>query len=377
MPRPLLPVILLAAPGLAGAQPADEPPSIDAEPLAIEDDGGIRFGPLRVSALGAATIQWLPDQDIASGAIVIEPEFDLTLSERDRINVKFGFAGGDAVNDDAPYQLSPWWADLEDDVKDINGSGRNYLLTAWWQHTFDVGPDATLSASAGLIDSTWYVDLNNYANLEYTQFLNQAFVNAPNLLLPAYDLGVALEWASGPWSVAGVVMHVEENDDGESYMHASTQIAYAWDAEPGAGNLRLTLAGASDDFRTADGAGTAGLFGASISFDQELGESLGVWARVGHQDDDAAITYERKLTGGVAINGHAWGRPDDTIGVGYGFLDNGNTGVDSTNVFEIYTRIALDERFGLTFDAQWMRDAYDGASEENGWILGVRLDYAF
>jgi porin len=376
MPRPLAALVLAIA-ATASAQPADEAALLEAEPLAIEDDGGIRFGPLTVNAVAAATIQWLPSDDVVSGGIAFQPSFDLALSERDRINATLGFGAGDAVNDDSPFELGPWWADLEPDVKDLNGSGRNYLLTAWYEHAFDLGPDASLTARAGLIDSTWHVDLNEHANYEFTQFLNQAFVNAPTLLLPAYDLGAVVEWASGPWSVAGLVMHVEENDDGESYLHASTQIGYAWDAEPGAGNLRLTIAGASDDFLTPDGVTTAGRLGATLNFDQELGESLALWARLGLERDDAAIAYERLFSGGVAISGDAWGRPDDTIGIGYAYLDNGSAGVESTNVLEIYTRFALDHGFGLTIDAQWMRDAYNGAGNENGWILGVRLDYAF
>ena len=64
-------------------------------------------------------------------------------------------------------QLAPWSADLEDDVKDINGRGRNYLLTAWYRHDFPITPNNTLSATLGLIDATEYLDTNAFANDEY------------------------------------------------------------------------------------------------------------------------------------------------------------------------------------------------------------------
>lgn len=66
--------------------------------------------------------------------------------------------------------LSPWAADLEDDLKDINGCGRDYLLTAWYRHGFSLAQDNRLNITLGIIDSTDFLDNNAYANDEYTQF---------------------------------------------------------------------------------------------------------------------------------------------------------------------------------------------------------------
>ncbi|NPA54025.1 MAG: hypothetical protein GXO21_05090 [Aquificae bacterium] len=74
--------------------------------------------------------------------------------------------------------------DLEAYLKNINNSGRKYLLELFYQkklHRFTI--------IAGIIDSTSFIDVNKYANDEHTQFLNSMFVNNPIALLPSYNLG--------------------------------------------------------------------------------------------------------------------------------------------------------------------------------------------
>ena len=57
-------------------------------------------------------------------------------------------------------ELPPYNGPLEDDVKDINGSGRNYLLEGWYRRTFELGAEAQLAVTGGIIDSTPYIDEN-------------------------------------------------------------------------------------------------------------------------------------------------------------------------------------------------------------------------
>jgi hypothetical protein len=89
---------------------------------------------------GAAQYQFLKrddgGQDEGGGAIAFQPRVDFRPTPRDQLVAKLGFAVGNGLNDDTPFAIAPWSADLEDDVKDINGSGRNYLLTAWYQRLF-------------------------------------------------------------------------------------------------------------------------------------------------------------------------------------------------------------------------------------------------
>lgn len=67
-------------------------------------------------------------------AASIQPEASFRPTENDLFSFKLGFGAGNglkATDPDKPsFALAPWAADLEDDVKDINGRNRDYLLTA-------------------------------------------------------------------------------------------------------------------------------------------------------------------------------------------------------------------------------------------------------
>ena len=58
------------------------------------------------------------------------------------------------------------------------------------------------------------------------EFMNEAFVNSARGPLPSYDVGGAVKFDTGPWSLRGVVMNVGENDDGNSFMFAGAQAGY-------------------------------------------------------------------------------------------------------------------------------------------------------
>ena len=69
------------------------------------------------------------ERDACRGALPFRPHLSFRPTDRDEIFIKLGFAAGNGLNLVSPFQLAPWSADLEDDVKDINGRGRDYLLT--------------------------------------------------------------------------------------------------------------------------------------------------------------------------------------------------------------------------------------------------------
>jgi hypothetical protein len=143
--------------------------------------------------------------------------FSFRPTEDDEIFANFGFAAGNGLNEATAFNLDPWAADMKDDVKDINGRNRDYLLTVWYKHTFPLRENNALGLTVGIIDATAYIDENAYANCEYTQFMNQALVNAPNGFAPSYDIGGAAEWEVGSWDVTALGMNVGENDDGNNY----------------------------------------------------------------------------------------------------------------------------------------------------------------
>lgn len=318
--------------------------------------------------------------DFGRGAMPIQAELSINPTTSDEIFFKFGFAAGNGLNTDTQFfALAPWAADLEDDVKNINGRNRDYLLTAWYKHTFSFGQEHTLGITGGIIDATDYLDENRYANDEYTQFMNEALVNGPNVYLPSYDLGGALEWEIGPFAAKGVVMQVGENDEGRSYHFYGVQVGYTLETPIGKGTYRVLVDATSDDFSGPDEVGTEALKGVFISFDQEIGEMLGAWIRFGNIDDKAIVNFSDLYSGGIDISGKLWGREQDNIGIGYANLSGGNQDINRAQVMEGYIRFGLSEILALTLDVQYLDDKYkEGAGEDvDGWISGMRVTAEF
>ncbi len=341
------------------------------------------------------------------GGMPVQLEIDFHPTEQDQFFVAFGWAIDDALNEVSPWRLAPWAADLEADVEDINGSSRDYLLQAWYRHEFRLAGENSIAGTLGILDSTAYLDTNEYANDEYTQFMNEAFVNAGNYNLPSYDAGVALEGRFGAFSLDAVGMNIDENDDGHNYNFWGVQAGWHPEFERGAGNYRILLSGTSSAFLSpssytqpdpgaaddqepvlVDGAPLVevpgkreSLLSWGLSFDQAVGESLGLFLRLTWQDTAAAVDYEALYSGGINVLGNAWNRPDDNIGLGYAYLEGGNTDMRRTNVFEGYYRLALNEYVAITADLQYMSDELARVSPDQedpeGWIFGLRLTAAF
>ena len=315
------------------------------------------------------------------GALPFQLEASFHPGDANEFFVKFGFATGNALNEISPWVLAPWAADLEANVKDINGRDRDYLLAAWYRHTFSFANNSTLDATLGILDSTDYLDANKYANDEYTQFMNEAFVNSGNYGLPSYDWGVAMEWASGPWSTNALGMNIGENDDGNNYNFWGMQAGYQASTRLGSGNYRIILAGASSAFLDPDGTKQESRLGWGLSFDQEISTVIGAFLRFTWQQDDAVVDYTALYTGGLNFDGSGWGHAADNIGVGYAYFEGGNAGIENSRVFEAYYRLGFNDYLGLTADIQYMNDRLTRVSptQDNpaGWIFGLRATAEF
>ncbi len=317
------------------------------------------------------------------GVLVFEPEISFTPTENDEIFTKFGFGAGNGLNGEgrSPFALAPWGGNVQDDYKDINGRNRDYLLTAWYKHVFEFSGNHTLGLTGGIIDATDYLDENAFSNDEYTQFMNEGLINGPNAFLPSYDIGGAVEWEIGSFSLRGVAMAMgsngEEGEFDEPYNFFGIQFGYTLDFGLGEGNYRLVLDTTSSDFSNVAGTEKERMSCALISFDQQLGEVLGAWIRFGKQDDAAAAYCKYIYSGGLNISGKPWNRELDNIGIGYAHLGGGNMEVDHTDVFEVYSRFSLNSIFAVTGDIQYMKDSMKEGDSPNGWIFGVRLTAEF
>jgi porin len=327
----------------------------------------------------AGTPQYLDVDDVAKAAAAFQPEISFRPYETSELFAKFGFSPNNGLNNISPFALTIWAADLEDDVKNINGSNRDYLLTAWAKHTFELGESHSLLLTGGIIDSTDYVDENAFANDEYNQFMNEAFDNAPTGNFVSYDIGGVVQWVSHNhnFNANALLMDGGKNEDGNNYKFYALQLAYRLETALGEGNYRITGSLTSDDFLDADGENSERLSALTLSFDQQLGKITGAFLRLGIQGDKAAVTWARLYSGGLNISGAIWGRKQDNIGIGVAYLDDGNTDLDNSLVTEAYVRFALSKVFAATADFQYLADDVNGEKNPHGWVGSIRITAEF
>jgi porin len=315
--------------------------------------------------------------DRCRGVVPFQPEIEYTPAPSSTLYARLGFARSNGLNAASPFRLAPWIADHEDDVRDINGRDRDHLLNAWYRHSFSLPDDGAFNITLGIISASDYLDENAYSNDEFTQFMNQVLVNAPHALLPAYDAGAALEWQSGGIALRGVYMNIGENDDGNGFGFYGLQIGYTAHTALGEGTYRVMVDTTTEDFLDSQGRSPERRRTVLMSFDQQLGETLGAFVRLGWQDDAAAIDYEWLYSGGLDIRGTSWRRPSDNIGVAYGYLDGGNLDVRRTHVAEAYYRLVINEFLSLTADLQYMNDRLREVDGPEGMLFGLRTTLEF
>jgi hypothetical protein len=335
--------------------------------------GGVLAGTIQCQNLSDAP----SFSDTCETAVPFQPAISIRPTKADEVFFKLGFAAGNGIKAVTPFVLPQWSADLEDDVTNINGRNRDTLLTAWYRHKARLSEGSMLEATFGIIDATDYLDENAYANDEYTQFMNSALTNGPNVFLPSYDIGAALRWDTQSWSFRGIYMDVGENDDGNNYSFYGLQAGYSVATDIGTGNYRVVIAGASDDFLNPSGTQLEGRSVMLVSLDQAFGQVVGGWIRTGWQSDDSAIDYKSILSGGVDLRGGGWNRDGDNIGLGFAHLRGGNLAVDSTDIAEVYYRWQVNALFGLTADLQYQKDTYKIGRGPSGWTFGLRAVAAF
>jgi len=313
------------------------------------------------------------------GAIGLDLELDFNPTPADALLVLLRFADDNALNDHWPGGLAPFAHDLEADLDHINGSQRDHLLEARYTHTFSLGTRRSLALTAGILDSTVFLDDNAYANDELGQFMNDALVNNPVVNLPSYDSGAHLHFNSGAWDLSGIIMHSQTGDEADhSFNYYGFQLARTLHLPSGVGHYRLMSYATSEDFLSANAQQFARLQGWNISADQIVAEGIGIFWRYGQQQEDAAIDYRALWALGLNLNGGFWGRDDDEFGFGYAQLDGGNGDIERSRVFEAYLKFTLSETLALTLDLQYMHEQLNApAPERTAWLPGLRLIAAF
>ncbi len=353
---------------------------------------------LSISGTATTVYQWLKmtqgymDEEKTKkredrGSAVIDFNVSFRPTQNDEFFLRASFAKGSGFHDERhstyPFKLTPNADDLFIDLKNINGHSRDHLQELWYSHKFEIEKDSFIKFTAGIIDGTGFIDDNNFANDEISQFMNEALVNNPLANLISYDAGLA-----GELEIKGFHLRVlgmrSKNDEGRNYNWIGAQIGYKLETSLGEGNYRLYAYTTNKRFLDWEGENYRALKGFGLSFDQELiKETLGAFFRAGWQDDKAEVDYKSMFSLGLNLKGSVWGRKDDEVGLGYAYLKSPskNPELSRSQVFEGYVKFQLlSYKFlstDLTFDYQYVKDSLRENGSQAANIYSVRFNINF
>jgi high affinity Mn2+ porin len=262
----------------------------------------------------------------------------------------------------------------------------------------------------GIVD---IFDTNKYANNPKSDFLNWSLINAGTFDYAGdgwgYTYGAAAEWYQGRWTLRAGVFDLSATPAGGtspqgafldstfSNFEMVGEIEERHELWGQPGKLKVTgylergrMGTYQDAINLAQLTGLPADInavrtftsrpGVSINLEQQVSETLGVFARAGWADGTREpwdfTDIDRTLSGGVSLSGKQWGRPDDTIGIAgvinnisgvhAAFFNAGGLGIligdgqlpssGLEQIFETYYSYALSAATKLSFDYQFVNN---------------------
>ena len=271
-------------------------------------------------------------------------------------------------------------------------------------------------------------DLNDYAHDTREDFLSGAVSSAGTFDFASdragYTLGGAAEIYLGRWTVrAGVfALPTEPGGDnidatfGERQLIGEIERRYTiadhdgslkitgfdTQADQGLYADALALARADGGPPNLDAVGERRIrLGVSLDLQQNLGDSLGVFARAGWADGRVQgysfSDIDRSVSAGLSLSGDRWGREDDTIGLGAAldfasadftaYLADGGLGLTvgdgklphpgPEGIVETYYQLAITQKLAATFDYEFVNNPGYNRDRGPASIFALRLHAAF
>lgn len=296
--------------------------------------------------------------------------------------------------------------------RDQNDTGSNVPITELWYEQYLFNKQVVLTA--GKLDPANYIDQNEYAHDECTQFLGRMFKQNPAIEWPndntlggrltlAPDFAEYLSLESSYFDADNDYENVFARPFVSVQLNLKPSKLFDLDPEQWDGNYRffwwlndmphqkLVAAGET-------GGDDRGRFntGAGFSADQMVTDVFGVFGRFGWQRPDIVLAstntnaapVEGSWSGGMQMTGKYWKRDDDILAFGVGQLfpsklykDAGNGGAAEGH-FEAYYKIRLFKWLTVTPDFQiiWnphgVNHGYLG-EDKTIFVYGVRSQLDF
>jgi hypothetical protein len=296
--------------------------------------------------------------------------------------------------------------------RDNNDTGANVPVTELWYEHYLFHKQVAITA--GKMDPANYLDQNEYAHDETTQFLGRIFKQNPAIEWPDDNtLGARLIIA--PEVISGLSIestYFDADNDWENILDRPF-VSAQLNIEPAAilhadkgrwngnyrfywwmdGRDRAKLVGAGEN--PADAVKKFN-YGFGMSIDQAITDALGVFGRFGWQRPEIAQLSVSpnsapvfiSWSGGLQVNGILWNRPDDVFALGVGQLfpsrhykDAGNGGaaeghLEAYYYFKVTKNLAISPDLQLIWNPDGINEPYHG-DDNTIFVYGVRAQLNF
>ncbi len=276
------------------------------------------------------------------------------------------------------------------------------VLEAYYTHEFLEGK---LSLTIGKTEPLAFVDNNEFANDEVSQFVGKPFVNNPIIdgedeyapliaatISPIENVEISaliqsnqstgITWNGSEWveKEKSVYDNVFDNPFYAIQLKYSLNLnglpgnyrVYFWDDSADHIKIGQTTDNRNKKPSTDDG------WGIGISIDQMITDKVGLFARASWANDEV-YEVEQFYSIGASINGLIPSRPNDTLGFGIAALiPNDKLENDDTEYhFESYYRFQLSENLAVTPDVQYIVNPHGNSDNDNIFAGMVRAEFSF
>lgn len=309
--------------------------------------------------------------DVADASYSIDVEIEKEFGDYGKAFIHLEAGGGAGVENELTLFSSV--------NRDADNDENVRLTEAWYEHYFHSMPR---TLTIGKIDATGYVDTNEYANDECTQFLGRIFRNSPTIEFA--DNAAGMRFAIESVDFADIELVAMDADSDWEDMFDSMFVATQFNLKPQlfgkGGNYRI-IGWFNDRDHTKwleQAEITKANYGFGISFDQELTDVVGVFLRYGWQNPKVFLngessSLEHAWSTGIQLSGSLWNREEDILGIAIGQAipsdeyekSNTSLNANSESHFEIYYNYKVNDHLTLSPDVQVILNPY-GDDAANG-----------
>lgn len=325
-------------------------------------------------------------EDSSDASYSIDLEFEKSFEDYARAFLYLGTGDGAGVENDLKV-FSGVNGDADDAQSQLS------VKEFWYEYYLQ---KLALTLTFGKISSSSYIDGNQYANDECTQFLGQAFINSPVIEFPNNAFGFRLAFEPTDRFALDLAL-TDANANWENVfddVFFSGQIHFKTNFWKRPGNYRVYgWLNDKSHIRWDDASQRKKKnYGFGLSFDQALTNCLGVFARYGWQNpkvylEGSDLSLEQFWSAGFQVIGNRWNRAEDVFALAFGqvlpsadYKTAGNLKAKSEKHFEVYYSYKMNKHLSIIPDLQWLKDPY-GSDAVNGdqtiFVGGLRAQLNF